>query len=477
MKIKLDENLFLISLFIIIIFLMGSFLFHDYFSDYLIYIRGGIIAVLLATALILIIFSIPSISNQKALPPFYIVAIFWIYFYQVTLLYDAPLYASLTRCFFPLLLLLGMLTFLLNKKIEIIYLFFLGCWIFFNLFSLLGHQTPEYVSLLFLIGIILPGTVFLVLHVFFKMEGQFEHLVKGVSLGLLSVLTGMISIMLLATALKTGDIAFARNASDLNFGAGLLFLGWPFFIWRFGSYQFLFRFFIIILIVSVAVLSFSRTTIVLTAVLFIFTFFKPSRGITKKILLSLCLAVIIMLIFMPKSIPDYWLKRLNITHWSDLTNLQSETLKSVTSGDRFEIWNFALKSFIRNPLFGNGLGSFSALAAQETGGTFAYSAAHGLLFTMAAERGLFGFLLGTLIVVYICFNLFKRWLIEHGAWKEFFRVASISFLCFLLFAHTTGAEFMRAGTVYVDSIISVFLMIYLIIIMSWRQIKKQSPSL
>jgi|GEM_PF-3242938 len=466
----------IIILFFFTIFGIGSIFIGSYLSSYLTILRGGILAILMAGAALLVILGVPQFRFENLLPLYYFLAILWVYFYQVVLLYDAPFHASWGRSFYQLLLLLGMLIFLTDKKIERKYLFIFVSWITLNLFSLFGNHRPDYVFMLYIIGIILPGVYFLVLHVYFKYDGSFDFLAKTLSFGSLTVLAGMILIMFLATVLKIGDITLARNASDLNFGAGLLFLGWPFLTWKLKTKKFYYAIFIILFIIAVAVLSFSRTTLVLSAALLLFTFFRPLRY--KKLLILMVLTLIIVAAIMPENILDFWMRRLNLSNWSDILNPQSSTIASTLTEykTRMEIWDTGIKYFLKNPLFGQGLGSFSSLISLETGGKVEYSAAHSLLITVAAERGFFGVVLTLCIILYILFSLFWRWRIEEGDSREFFKISFLSFLCFLIFAHTTGGEIMRAGTVFVDSTISIFLVVYLIILLSWKQTKENLNS-
>ena len=470
MKIKFKSKI-LILFSLIILFSIGVVLLQDFFSQYLTGIRGGLIFIFLAVALILISMSVPPQMQQYNLPLFYFVAMAGGYFYQALLLYDAPLRASFFRSVFYLLLMIGMLLFLLNKKIDLKYIYFFCAWLFFNSFSLLGDKVPDDVLMYFLLGIVLPGFFVLVLHVFFKTGGYFEHLTRAVSTATLGVLGGMLLIMLLAIFLKFGDIKLTRNAANLNYGAGLLFLGWPFITWRLNSRSFPARILIVLIVISTALFSFSRPTMVITFTLLIFTFFISFKS-NKKAILSLLLAFVVFTIFIPKEPLEYWLDRLNIEKWSDIFN--PERWKDIFQTDRQTIWADAYQSFTQRPLTGHGLASFSTLMHEKTAGVVEYSEAHSLILTVLAERGLLGFIIVAWIILYILFKSLLRWRTESGAQREFFFLSFISFFCFLLFAHTTGAEMVRSGTLYIDGTVSAYMMVYLIIALSWKQIREKS---
>ncbi len=472
MKIRFNKNILLTCFFFIIVFGTGAFLLRGFFSGYLTVIRGGLIFILLLAGVLLTVISMPPQLLKRHLPLIYFITIVLGYFYQVILLYDAPLRASFFRCLFYILLIIGMALFISNKKIDLKYLFLFFGWLFFNLFSLLGKKAPDDVVMLYFMGIVLPGLFALVLHVYFKTEGSFERLTRAVSLGTIGILGGMLLIMFLATVLKFGNIVLTRNAANLNYGAGLLFLGWPFITWRLDSHSILSRISIILFITAVAFFSFSRTTFILTIVLIIFTFFV-SQKTNKKVIVSFLLAFLLIAIFVPESLQSHWLKRFNIEKWSDVSN--PDRWKDIVLTSRAEIWGFALNAFSQSPLIGHGLGSFSTLYSEKTAGVAEFSGAHSLTLTVMAERGLIGFGVVAWMILYILFNLLLRWRVESGVQKEFFILALMSFTCFLVFAHLTGAEIVKSGTLFVDGTLSVYLMVYLVICMFWSQIREKSP--
>ena len=123
MILRLNRNTILPGFVFLLVFGAGVVLLEGYFTEYLTAIRAGLVFVILVAAMALTAISTPSYFRQQYIPLFYFAAIIWGYFYQVLLLYDVPLHASFFRCFFYLLLMLGMLLFLLNKKFEARFLY------------------------------------------------------------------------------------------------------------------------------------------------------------------------------------------------------------------------------------------------------------------------------------------------------------------------------------------------------------------
>lgn len=333
--------------------------------------------------------------------------------------------------------------------------------------------------MLYLIGVLLPGLFFLAIHIFFKMGAYFRSLVQSISIGIVVYLGGMVLVMFLVVWFRWHDFLLARNASDLNYGVGLLIITWPFIFWRFNSFPFYWKITVLVVTVGAMIFSFSRMIFLLGTFLILLTFLRRKFIMKKKFILSLLVSVIILSFIMPADISTLWLKRLNIPSWSSLSSMNREKLKFMirgrsTEGLRSDIWIFAFKKFLERPLIGHSLGSFPDLVSEETEGKEAYSGSHNLSLTVLVERGLIGFIFFVGILLYIWFGLFWRWRIESGAWKEFFRLGFFSYSCFLVYAHTTGIEAIRAGTVYVDGLVSIFLMVYLTIVLAWSKIRREA---
>jgi len=467
-----------LALLFILVFAAGYFILGNYLSEPFPGIRGGMILLLLAGGAVLVTFAIYPPFPSHYLVPLYLIAIIaGGYLYQLALLREVTAGASLIRSLYYLILLLGVVFLVLRKPIGFGYILFFIGWLLCNIFSIMGDNAPNDVVMLFLLSVVLPGFFALTLYSYFKTRDSLFRLSDGIAVGVVGLLAGLVVLMFLATVAKNyGSITLARNASDLNYAAGLIFLGWPFIFWRFNSRSILWKVVITAVILSACVFSFSRAVFFLGLFLAVITFLKPSILLRKQFILVVVVLVIAFTLFVPDEVTVFWLGRLNINSWADLISFNPEKLAAITATDRPEIWSFALKSFFESPIIGHGLGSFPTLISNETGGMLAYSGAHNLVLTVLVERGLLSAIFVAGMLIYIWFNLFRLWWSESGVGKEFFFLATISFTCFMVAAHSLGIELMRPGTMYVDSTISILLMVYLGILLSWKTIGKDLHS-
>lgn len=456
---------------------IGYFVLGDMLTPPLPGIRGAMILAFLIAAIVLVIFTMKSPLPMNYLVPIYIVALIWGYFYQLTLLRDLPLGGSLVRSMFYLLLLLALMLFILPRPISSRYLLFAFVWILVNLFSMLGAYTPDTVIMLFVMGVVMPAVFFLSLYPFFKEGGSLQRLSGAIIIGVVVFLAGLIIIMFLAAVIRyNGDIAMARNESDLNYAAGIIFLSWPFLFWQLNSRPMFWRVIIVGVTLLACILSFSRAVFLLGGLLAIFTFIRSSMLLNKRFILVSIALIIIFSFFVSAEVIRFWLGRLNIKAWVDLVSFDLEKLQGIVATDRPELWSFAVRSFYDAPLTGNGLGSFSALISQETDGEWAFTGAHSLILTVMSERGLISGIFVAGLLIYIWVKLIWKWHAELGPNKEFYFLAAASFSCFIVAAHSLGVELMNCGTIFVNGTVSIFLMVYLAILLSWPMIKGNWPA-
>lgn len=118
--------------------------------------------------------------------------------------------------------------------------------------------------------------------------------------------------------------------------------------------------------------------------------------------------------------------------------VQSQTISSHASSlvtARSEIWGPALEIIEESPLIGNGLGSFSALFAQETKipPGFATSHAHNIFLQTAAETGILGVVLVLWIIVRSNLIFFRAWRAASPTVK--IRLASYAGAGMAVFSH------------------------------------------
>lgn len=440
-------------------FLLGGFLFRGYLSGFFVSLRGGFLGLMITGSFLIILMSLMRSIREKDAILLYVLAAFGSIPYQTALLFDGTLRASLVRCLIQIVLLAGMILFLISRKIPKRPFVYFVIWLFLGCSSLLGPYAPDNVMMLYAVGLVFPGLFFLMIHLYETKGGGLERLSFAFACGTVLVLSGMILIMVVATKVKTFNIVFSRNASDLNFGSGLLILGWPFLMWKWEEIKLPLRIFILALVSAAALLSFSRGAILCILFLLAVTFIK--RVHIRKFLLPFSLILATVLFVLPSSIPEYWLEKLNIGQGAGILGKEMPTFSQLALSSRPEIWDLAIESFKKSPLLGNGLGSFAKLSHDATGGEIENVDAHSMILTIAAERGIVGLIPAVFILSYLLLTLARRWRLEKGPRKEYFRLSLFSLIIFLFFAHTTGAEFLRAGTVWVDSLISVYLAGYL----------------
>jgi hypothetical protein len=129
-----------------------------------------------------------------------------------------------------------------------------------------------------------------------------------------------------------------------------------------------------------------------------------------------------------ENISTYWLARLNFVEGAPIfSNINS----FFENSGRENIWLIGLKHIEEWPYFGTGVATVSYYVAEATNGIYAFSGYHNLTITILAERGIF---LGSLFLLLLLFIIAR--LVLSRNWQGL-----VNFGGFLLFAHTTGVEF------------------------------------
>jgi len=462
------------ALLFILVFIAGYFMGGNYLSNLLPGIRGAMLLLFLVGGALLITFAINPPFPSRYLVPLYLIAIIVGYFYQLALMWDAPLGASLIRSLFYVLLLVGLVIIVVRGSINSRYLLFFIGWLLCNVFSILGDSAPDNVVMLYLLGVVLPGFFALALYSYFKTGNSLQRLSDAMTVGVMGLSAGLIVVMFLSIIVKYGDITLTRSASDLGYASELIFLAWPFILWRFNSRSLPWKIVILTVFTLAFVFSFSRAIFVLGGLLAVVTFLRPSVLLNKRFIIVVIALIIILSFFVSEEVVHFWLGRLNITSWVDLVSFDSEKLSAFMASNRPDIWRFAIQAFYEAPFIGNGLGSFSTLMSRETSGALAYSGAHSLILTVLAERGLISATFVAGMLGYIWLKLLWLWRTAVGRSREFFFLAAAGFTCFMVAAHSTGADLLDSGTMIVDSTVSIFIMVYLCMILSWKTIRKES---
>src|SRR4030042_1306565 len=190
------------ALLFILVFIAGYFMGGNYLSNPLPGIRGAMLLLFLVGGALLITFAINPPFPSRYLVPLYLIAIIVGYFYQLALMWDAPLGASLIRSLFYVLLLVGLVIIVVRGSINSRYLLFFIGWLLCNVFSILGDSAPDNVVMLYLLGVVLPGFFALALYSYFKTGNSLQRLSDAMTVGVMGLSAGLIVVMFLSIIVK-----------------------------------------------------------------------------------------------------------------------------------------------------------------------------------------------------------------------------------------------------------------------------------
>ncbi len=456
----------------LIAFGAGWVLFRESLTGAFVGIRAGILLVFLSAGLLLAALSLNAAQHFSCryLVPAYMAALVWGYFYQAALVWDAPLGGGLIRSLFYAAVLVSLTVFVARRRFSAAHVLSFVCWLVANAFCLLGDVVPHEVMMLYLIGVVLPGLVALAVGAYFREDGSLPHFARATGWSVLAWIAGLLVLgIAAASVMGHQNLNALRNATDLNYALPVLFLAWPFLLWRFKRRPLFTRVLILGLITALGVISFSRTAFLLGIPLALVTLLRPRMILRGRMAVPALITAAACLLLIPAGISLVWTGRLGIASWSSPSSLSSTVLDP--SG-RLQIWGIALEAFSSSPLVGHGLGSFSTLMSSATGGAQAYSGAHSLLLTVLAERGLLAGAIVAGILLFIWLRLARLWWTETGARREFLFLSLLGYSFFVVAAHSLGAELLRAGTIFADSLVSVFLAVYLVIVTAWPRIRR-----
>lgn len=185
---------------------------------------------------------------------------------------------------------------------------------------------------------------------------------------------------------------------------------------------------IISIFIITTVLTFSRMGMLCLIILLLMVLFKERRH--KKFILFTLISLLIIFI----AIPDYI--------WENVRSFQFMTIDESIQ-QRLRILKGGFNMFLEHPIFGVGLGNFLTQSLHYTN-TLLPRLAHNTFLEIAAEMGILGILVFTLIIIITLrdmgdlekFYLYK----DDSEFLELIKSARISFLIFLL-----GSMFLTAG--------------------------------
>ena len=170
-----------------------------------------------------------------------------------------------------------------------------------------------------------------------------------------------------------------------------------------------------------------------TAIL-VFWMFK--KQLSRKTLKFLFIPFIIFLILLPISAPIFTSKQFKINTSKEVSSKAfSERFKSMVDTEetsnkgRIYIWKESVKSIIKNPFLGVGLGNFPVVLKENVSAIKSGASAHNIYLHIASELGLLGFLVFMLIL----YEIFKKtWLIFKENKNETVRYFALMSFLFIL---------------------------------------------
>ncbi len=172
---------------------------------------------------------------------------------------------------------------------------------------------------------------------------------------------------------------------------------------------------------------------------FILIFWLFRKQVSKDILKFLSIPFIIFIILLPISSPVFTSKQFKIETNKEVSEKAfSERFKSIVDTEevsnkgRIFIWKESIKSIIKNPILGVGLGNYPVVLKENTSAIKSGASAHNIYLHIASELGLFGLLIFILILYEI---LKKAWLIfkeSKNTYLAYFSLIAFLFIVWIL---------------------------------------------
>jgi len=171
----------------------------------------------------------------------------------------------------------------------------------------------------------------------------------------------------------------------------------------------------------------------------ILAFWLWKRSIQKNILKLLILPFLVFIILLPLSSPVFTSKQFKIDSSNETSSKAfSERLKSIVDTEetsnkgRIYIWEESVRSIIKNPILGVGIGNFPVVLRENISATKAGASAHNIYLHIAAELGLLGFL----VFITILYEVIKKtWTVFKERANDaigYFALISLLFIVWIL---------------------------------------------
>lgn len=242
---------------------------------------------------------------------------------------------------------------------------------------------------------------------------------------------GTFGLAVAGTAYKGSDnLLVTRNITDTNVTMAYFILLWPFVLFYCSRSKVLqlIRFAYLAILSGIVIISFSRGAIFIIIPYLIVSIivagdFIHAKWLLVPVILALAFSTSISVFWDNQDLAYFWKLR-----FGDMLSTGGFSRMQQTSG-RSEIHDIAYALFLKNPITGNGTGSFEILGPG-------YREAHSLFFTLLAEQGLAGciYLYGILI-------LLGSFLMNAAKKESKYNLLSISFAFYIVFNHTVGSVF------------------------------------
>lgn len=146
-------------------------------------------------------------------------------------------------------------------------------------------------------------------------------------------------------------------------------------------------------------------------------FWHFKKIVPKEILRMITMGLLTFLVLLPLSAPLFSSKQFKLESSETETLVFVKRMRSiidteeVSNKGRIYIWQESVKSIFKNPVLGVGIGNFPVVLKENISATKAGASAHNLYLNIAAELGIFGFI----IFIFILYEILKK---AWGVFKE-----------------------------------------------------------
>lgn len=396
--------------------------------------------------------------------------------YQVLIYDDYPVGDSFFRMILMVHLSFTITIWLIVKRVSISFreILFVLIWVLINANSVIYANYSNGGWLPFL-SIYMPVVLYFYFRIFFAKacadNSSFLTLFRTISFIFLFFLLVSIFMYFVELQLRGSTGLMGVQFIDTYSTIALILLLWPIFVSSLHTANKFYSIVFYLCIISFLALSFSRGAIAtLGMVLLITTIIN--FGFKKFIQLAVFIIVIFIVAFpfLPELFQDIfwtWGLRLNI-----VSNLGAGDINFdpslILNNSRQSIKDFALLAISDSNFMGVGVNNTSDVLHEISNGIMRFGSIHNFSLTLLLERGLFPLLIVLMSIVYLFLNFLR-----NGTCDVFYnRVGVVGLSGFIIFSHTTGAEYVLNSRYLVNLDIAYFLTLMLCISIRKNDIRK-----